>query len=317
MSRKRAAIDLRQFYEAAHELLGLELITGEDYLDKKVQEAYLNRPGLALTGFEQYFANRRIQVLGLAENAYLKGLSEKERKQRLRDFFNAQIPCVILTRNRSACQEMLDFSGAFNVPVFRTPLVTHQFIHSGTVLIESLIAPSIRLQGTMVDIKGIGVLLEGSAGVGKSETALGLIEAGHSLVSDDVTLFRRASWGAVIGSAVDLTRFHMEIRGVGIIHVPSLYGITSVRAKKQLDLIVHLYRPDRESDDRVDASGETREICDVRVPVINIPVEPGRDMAHLIELAALNQRLKLFGHDAAKELDEKIMVTLTHKGATD
>lgn len=319
MTTKHIGINLRQFYEAAHDPLSLELLKGEAYLDRKVQEAYLNRPGLALTGFGQHFANRRIQVLGLSEMAFLKNLAAAERKQHIRELFNSQIPCIILTRNRTAFPEMLECSDEFSVPVFRTSMVTSEFVHSSTLLIENLSAPRIRVQGTMVDIKGIGVLLEGPAGIGKSETALGLIEAGHSLVSDDVTIMRRASWGAVIGSSTEFTRFHMEIGGIGIIHVPSLYGITSVRAEKQLDIIVRLYRNNESEFAR--SGGEqpsSREICGVSVPLTYIPVEPGRDMAHLVELAALNQRLKYFGHDAAKELDEKLMALLVQKrGAAD
>jgi HPr kinase/phosphorylase len=163
---------------------------------------------------------------------------------------------------------------------------------------------------------GIGVLLEGEPGVGKSETALALIKAGHSLEADDSTALRRDSDGAVIGSAVEITRYHMEIRGLGIIHVPSLFGVASVRSEMRLDLIIRLHRPDPEiEDDRTGLARQTRDVLGVQIPLITIPVAAGRDLAHVVEVAALNERLKQLGHDAAKELDEKLVLALTEKKA--
>ncbi len=308
---KQSSIQLKDFYEAARDVLSLELISGKEFLDRNVQEVYLSRPGLALAGYLQHFANRRIQVLGLSENTYLKQLDDKKRKEHLETIFEQTIPCIILTRNRHPYPEIIELAAAYKVPVMRTPMVTNEFMHAGTILIESLVSPRQRVQGTMIDIKGIGLLLEGSPGIGKSETALGLIQRGHSLVSDDVTILRRVSWGALMGTAVDLTKFHIEIRGVGIIHVPSLYGVTSVRAQKQLDIIVKLYR---DSTDKSDTEiAPCREILGVQIPVIYLHVDVGRDMAHIVELAALNHRLKVLGHDAAKELDAKVVELLTRK----
>jgi len=309
------ALTVAQFYESGRQALGLEIEVGEEFFDTVVREESLNRPGLALAGFFQYFPQRRIQVFGLAEYTYLRSLTEEERATRLRRFFEKHIPCVIMTRNRHAFDEIKSLAAEFHVPVLRSPLITSRFINAATVMMEDLTSPRTRVQGTMVDILGIGVLLEGDPGVGKSETALALIERGHSLVADDITVLRRDSAGMIIGSAVEITRYHMEIRGLGIIHVPSLFGVASMRAEMKLDLIVKLHRPDPEiENDRTGLTPRSRMVMGVDIPVIWLPVAAGRDMAHVVEVAALNQKLKQLGHDAAKELDDKVVRILARKG---
>ena len=308
------AITVQQFVEAGREVLTLKVMAGEKHLQRPIQEEALNRPGLALAGFYQYFAHRRIQVLGLAENAYLKSLSSHERSTRMRRFFARQIPCVVMTRSRHAFPEMERLANECHVPVLASPMITSRFVNAATIIMENLTLPRTRAQGTMVDIGGIGVLLEGAAGVGKSETALALIERGHSLVADDITVLRRDSTGVVMASAVEITRYHLEIRGLGIIHVPSLFGVASMRSEMRLDLIVNLHRQDPAvEDDRTGLAQKTRDVLGVEIPLITIPVAAGRDLAHVVEVAALNQKLKQLGHDAAKELDDRLMTALTRK----
>jgi HPr kinase/phosphorylase len=193
-------------------------------------------------------------------------------------------------------------------------MITSRFINAATIIMENLVAPTMRVQGTMVDIMGIGVIIEGPPGIGKSETALTLIERGHSLVADDITVLRKDSSGMLMGAAVEITRYHMEIRGLGIVHVPSLFGVASMRREMALDLIIRLHVWDPEvEDDRTGLAPEVREIMGVKVPCVTLPVAAGRDMAHVIEVAALNQKLKYLGHDAAKELDEKLVEVLMRK----
>jgi HPr kinase/phosphorylase len=308
-------VTVSEFYEAGKGDLSLEVETGEEHFEKVIHEEALNRPGLALAGFFQYFANRRIQVMGLAENAYLKSLTAEERADRLKQLCENHIPCVVITRNRHALPELLSAAEACRVPVLRSPMITSRFINAATIIMENLVAPKMRVQGTMVDIMGIGVILEGKPGIGKSETALTLIERGHSLVSDDITLLRRDSSGVIMGSAVEITRYHMEIRGLGIIHVPSLFGVASMRREMKLDLIIRLHPFDPEvENDRTGLTPETRDLMGVQVPLITLPVAAGRDMAHVIEVAALNQKLRQLGHDAAKELDDKLVGILAQKG---
>lgn len=306
------SVPVVSFLETGRKTLKMELTAGATGLNHHITEAAINRPGLALTGFFQYFAHRRIQVLGLAENTYLASLSEEERENRLRKFFEKKIPCVVMARNRKIFPEMTKLAEEFRVPVLKTKMITKHFINAATIIMENLMAPRITAQGTMVEIMGIGVLIEGKPGMGKSEIALGLIKRGYALVSDDVTTLRLDSAGSVIGSPVDVTRYHMEIRGLGIIHVPSLFGVTSVREEKRLDLVVTLCEPGTEDEeDKGGGLKRTRKLLGVHIPWVFIPVAPGRDLANVVETAALDQKLRRLGHDAVKELDEKLMALMS------
>lgn len=304
------SLTVKDLWDAGAERLELSVIAGEDYLNRKLPEIAMNRPGLALTGFFQYFANQRLQIFGLAEFTYLKSLPEEERLVRLKELFDQQIPGIIVTRNRKAPADILQMAEEYRVPVLRTPMVTMNFVNECTVLLEKLTAPRKRIQGTMMEVMGIGVLLRGDPGIGKSETALSLIERGYSLVSDDVTEVRRNSRGRIVCWANEVTRYHMEIRGLGIIHVPSLFGVSSIRRETELDLIVDLKKPDG-NEDRTGVNPPTVDIMGEQILCLTLPVRSGRDMANIVEVAALNHKLKELGHDAAKELDDKIINRLT------
>jgi len=305
-------LKVREFYEAAGDDLDLKLVVGEKYLDRPVREPAVNRPGLALAGFLQYFANKRIQVIGLAELNYLKSLDGPERLDRIEQFFGKSIPALVITRNRHVPKEILKAGERHRVPVFKTQMITMDFINRATLLMGSLTSPRMRFQGTMVDVMGIGVLLEGEPGIGKSETAIALVRRGHSLVSDDTTVLFRDNTGDVLGTSVDITRFHTEIRGLGIIHVPSLFGVASMQLRMKLDLIIRLHHQQPGEDvDRTGLTPETRDIMGRAIPVLQLPVGAGRDISLIVEVAAMNQKLKNLGHNAAKELDEKLIASLT------
>lgn len=303
-------ITVSKLLEFGSDSLKLKVLAGENFLDRKINETAMNRPGLALTGFFTYFANQRLQIFGLAELTYIKNLNSKDRQYRLEEVFKKNIPGIVLTRKRKAIPEILELAATYKVPVLSTSMVTMDFVNACTVMLDDLTAPAKRIQGTALEIMGIGVLLRGDPGIGKSETALALIERGYSLVSDDVTEIRRTSRGKLICWANDLTRYHMEIRGLGIIHVPSLFGVSSIRRKTELDLVIDLKMPSGE-EDRTGVLQETIDIVGVNVPLITLPVRSGRDMANIVEVAALNQKLKELGHDAAKELDDKIITRLS------
>ena len=307
------ALTLKELLDAGVQRLSLELMWGDGYLGREIEEKALNRPGLALTGFFQYFAQRRLQVFGLAEFTYLKSLSSEDREARLREMFEKNVPGVIISRNRNPLPEIRALAEEYKTPLFRTTMITSHFINECTLVLEELTAPRERIQGTMLEIMGIGVLLRGQAGIGKSETALSLIGRGYSLVADDVTEVVRTG-GRVMAFAHELTRYHMEIRGVGIVHVPSLFGVSAIRRDAMLDIVINLhpYKNDAEEDRTGIQPGEI-EVLGLKFPFYELPVSPGRDMANIVEATALNYKLKLLGHDAAKELDEKVIGTFLRK----
>jgi HPr kinase/phosphorylase len=310
------AITLKELLDNGAERLSLELIWGEGRLDRPIEEKAINRPGLALTGFFQYFAQRRLQVFGLAEFTYLKSLSSEERETRLRGIFEKNVPAIIISRNRNPLPELRVLAEEYGTPLFRTTMITSYFINECTLMLEELTAPHDRIQGTMLEIMGIGVLLQGQAGIGKSETALSLIGRGYSLVADDVTEVVRTNEGRVVAFAHELTRYHMEIRGVGIVHVPSLYGVSAIRREANLDIVINLhpYVNDAE-EDRTGLQPTEIEVLGIKFPYFALPVSSGRDMANIVEATALNYKLKLLGHDAAKELDEKMIGRFLRKAA--
>jgi len=309
------AITLKELLDHGAERLSLELVWGEGRLDRPIEEKAINRPGLALTGFFQYFAQRRLQLFGLAEFTYLKSLSTEERAARLREMFEKNVPAVIISRNRNPLPELRALAEEYGTPLFRTAMITSHFINECTLLLEELTAPRDRVQGTMLEIMGIGVLLQGQAGIGKSETALSLIGRGYSLVADDVTEMMRDG-GRVMAFAHEMTRYHMEIRGVGIVHVPSLFGVSAIRRDAMLDMVINLHPYENDADEERTGLEPTEiEILGVKFPYFSLPVSSGRDMANIVEATALNYKLKLLGHDAAKELDEKLIGNFLRKAA--
>ncbi|NCD23008.1 MAG: HPr(Ser) kinase/phosphatase [Spartobacteria bacterium] len=307
-------ITVADFFEAGRQALQLDWAANPDAaVGREITEVALNRPGLALAGFMRYFAYRRIQVLGLAEMTYLGSLPAAERIQRLKTL--AHVPGIVMSRGRRLPGYFQKVFADLRVPVMRTHLVTGHFMNAGTVLMQNLTSPRIRVPGTMIEIDGVGVLLEGEPGIGKSEIALALIKRGHSLVADDTTVLTRDSTGTIQGSAVPITREHMEIRGLGIIHVPGLFGVASMRDGMRLDLIIRMQKAAVGADDidRTGLDAQFRDVLGVPVPLIAVPVAAGRDLTNVVEVAALNQRMKQMGRDAARELDEKLKVALARK----
>jgi HPr kinase/phosphorylase len=298
------------FYERGRERLGLRLAAGGggDGLARVIEEPVLYRCGLALSGFYDFFAFRRIQLIGSAEHAYLKAMPEPRRIAALQRLFQAGIPCVILSGGLPAFAETVELADTLNVPVFLTAMTTLRFTSQATLLLEHLSAPRRKVHGTMIEVAGLGILIEGPAGIGKSETALGLIKRGHALVADDLTELRRDADGVIHGAAVPVTRHYMEIRGIGIIYVPALFGVAAVRGEKSLDLVITLL-PQQEGEHDLDRSGDqtrTRELLGVRIPQLIIPVAPGRDLVNIAETAAMEYKLKLSGQVAHRDLDEQI-----------
>jgi HPr kinase/phosphorylase len=301
-------VTVEQFYRehAAH--LQMRLLVGERGLKRVIREPTVNRPGLALSGFTHYFAYKRVQVFGNAEVYYLRSLKPAERTRRYEHFFAFKIPCVVFSRGFRPDKEFLAAAEKAGVPVFHCPMVTMKFINAATLGLESMFAPRGSEMGSMVDILGVGVLIRGESGIGKSEAVLALIERGYSLVSDDVTKVALVDGREVVGTSAELTRDHMEIRGIGIINVAAMFGIKSIRKDKRLDLIVTLKLWNEVADvDRTGLEEEFEKVLGVDIPHIAIPVRPGRDLARLIEVAAFQVKLKWAGHNAAQELNDRLI----------
>lgn len=300
---------LREFVAEGSGRLQMEVVVGGAGLEHEVLEPMCNRPGLALTGFYGYFAWRRIQVIGQAELAYLESLSAEMRLERVKALFDRGAYCLIFACGMEVPPGIAGLAEQTGAVVCRTKLLTRVFSHQAAFVLEKLRAPKIRLYGTTVEVAGLGVMLEGAPGLGKSETALGLVKHGNALVADDLTCLRKdVAANMLFASASPATRNYMEIRGIGIIHVPSVFGVTAVRAEKKLDLVVTL-KGMRETEGELDRTGEdrqTRTILGVEVPQITIPVSAGRDLVNLVETAAQQYKLLAAGHDAVRALDAQL-----------
>lgn len=300
---------LRAFVAEGAERLRMEVVVGGDGLEHEVLEPMCNRPGLALTGFYGFFAWRRIQVIGQAEQAYLDSLAPDVRLARVKALFDRGAYCLIFACGIEVPAVLASLAESAGVVVCRTKLLTRIFFHQAAFVLEKLRAPKMRLYGTTVEVAGLGVMLEGAPGLGKSETALGLIKHGNALVADDLTCLRKdVAANRLFATASPATRNYMEIRGIGIIHVPSVFGVTAVRAEKELDLVVTL-KSMKETEGELDRTGEerrTRTILGVEVPQITIPVAAGRDLVNLVETAAQQYKLLAAGHDAVKALDAQL-----------
>ena len=302
-------VTVDQFYAGGRQALSLSLAAGAGGLVRVISEAALNRPGLALTGFYSHFATNRLQILGKHEHAYLLQLDPAERRRRLERLFSNPIPAVILCRGLPPFPELVSEAERTGTPLLTTPMVTHAFINPATLLMEDLFRASANVHGTLIEVYGEGVLLVGRPGTGKSETALGLVKRGHALVSDDSTVLRPDASGHIVGYAAPAIAGYMEIRGIGIIHVPSIFGITAVRGQKQLDLIITLDRS-REAERNIDRTGQDlayREVLGHPVPDITLHVAPGRDIVNLVETAVCEFKLRTVGLPSAERLDRLVL----------
>ena len=314
---RNKSITLGEFFERHSEVLKLGFIGSAVGVDRKIREATINRPGLALSGFYTYFAEKRIQVLGSAELSYLKSLPPGELRKRIRMLCSQPIPCIVISRKSKPPAVVLEEAAKAGIAIFGTPMITKEFINAATIALETDFSPTASEHGSMVDIMGVGTMVRGSSGIGKSECVLGLIERGYCLVSDDVTRLRAIEGRDLIGTSPELTRYHMEVRGLGIINVTAMFGIGSVRMEKKLDLVVTLKEwQDVEEVDRIGLDQEYYEVLDILVPHVTIPVRTGRDLARLVEVAALDQKLKSMGQNSAVNFNERLLKLMEPKMET-
>lgn len=286
--------------------MGLRLLAGKSGLRKHIDRSRVQRPGLALTGFTRYLSPGRVQILGGSESSYLRTLSVRERAAVLRRLMARELCCVVVTRGLEVPPELKREAETRGIPLLATPLDSTPFIKRLTEFLEDSLARTARLHGVLLDVLGVGVLIRGDSGIGKSECGLELVDRGHRLVSDDAVDIKATSQG-LLGSSPEPTRDHMEIRGLGILNIQDLYGVSAVSPDQNIDLVVRLekWNP-RKSYDRLGITRETESILDVEVPLLRLPVAPGRNVALLVELAAKNLLLRARGHDATATLLSRV-----------
>jgi HPr kinase/phosphorylase len=289
--------------------LRLKLIAGKNGIDKKlINVSEVNRPGLSLCGYYEGFAFDRIQVMGAGEIGYLKTLSSEERKAIFQKMLSYDIPCFVVTRGLKVPQELIEACERAATPLFSTALDTPAFVARLVPRLEDEFGPSMLMAGNFVEAFGIGVMILGESGIGKSECALELIRRGHRLIADDAVYLKKVTGHRVLGSNVYPFGHYMEVRGVGIIDVSTLFGITAVRARKTIDLVVTLERWDEDKDyERLGLDDRTYNILDEELPHVVIPVQPGRNTSITVEVAAMNLRAKKMGRHSARELNESLM----------
>ncbi|MGB0152496.1 MAG: HPr(Ser) kinase/phosphatase [Verrucomicrobiales bacterium] len=307
-STKPPTLEVGGFFKRHYKELSMKLVGNRTGFDRQILEPTINRPGLALSGFYKYFALHRIQVIGLAERSYLKHLSKENARKRFQDLCRQNIPCIVVSRGQDLPDDLLEIANESEVSVFQTSMVTMNYINAATVRLDWEFAPSTTEHGCMVDVMGIGILIKGDSGTGKSETVLALLRRGASLVADDMVRLRNIEDRELIATAPELGRSYMEVRGLGIINVSALFGVGTFRTEKRLDLIVSLKRETEINEmERVGLDRETVDVLGMDIPHIELPVAAGRDMAQLIEVAALDQKLKALGHDSAVEFNKKLL----------
>lgn len=282
----------------------LEQLAGRRDLENiKVTSPEINRPGLHLQGYREYFGNDRIQLMGLGEIAFIAGLPVEQRIKCLTSFFELGFPCIIVTRGLEITQEMMDIANKFGYPILRSGLVTSEFTGMLISHLNSGLAPTEDVFGVFVEVYGEGILLVGESGIGKSEIALEIVKRGHRLVADDMVQVKKLSATALIGSAPEITRHMIEIRGIGVLDVKNMYGVSSVKPVEKIDLVVHFEQwVEGKVYDRLGAETQYTEILGVKIPSHTVPVSPGRNLAVIIEAAAINNRQKKMGYNAAAEL---------------
>jgi len=302
------------FYLGMKKKLRLRLVAGSQGLKRKIILSDLGRPGLIFCGYSRHFTPGRGQVLGKNEVGYLKELPARLRQERVGLLLKQRVPFCVVTNNILPPPELLEQAERLSIPVFRSSLTAGQLVDLGSIFLEGACSPRVTYNANLLEVFGVGIMILGKSGVGKSECALGLVERGHRLVSDDIVYIKKFKGEYLQGEAPELGRFHMEIRGLGIINVQTLFGAGCVRQRKRIDMAVTLeaWAPDKEYE-RLGLDESTIEVLKIKVPHLLIPVRPGRDLSLLIETAALNFRIKMMGYNSARELAQTVRKKIQSK----
>ena len=312
-----AVVTVSDLLEHKGQEFRLKLLNKKANLKKTIKVIEPHRPGLALAGWYDYFAYDRPQVLGQTEIFYLKSLKPSQRRENLKKFFSYDIPCILAARNLTPPRYFLDFANRKRIAVIQSSFETAILMSKVTLYLEDRFSPEISVHGTLVDVYGIGVLILGRSGVGKSESALELVERGHRLVADDIANISLMDGEVLMGSGSPIIRHHMEIRGLGIINIKEIFGVGSVRNRKRIGLVVTLEKwNQRKEYERLGLEEKHHKILGIPIPHFVIPVRPGRNLSILIEVSALNERLKRMGTHSARQLNRKLIDAMKgqHRG---
>ena len=297
-----------RLFERMHELLQLEQVTGAFGLDRPITGAEAHSPGLVLAGYTERFTGTRIQILGETEVSYLHSLAADHRQRIFDQYFGFDFPCVIVTKGQELPGGLLDHAEAAGVPLLRTALKTAEFYRRLKPFLEDEFAPGTTLHGSLADVFGVGLFFTGQSGIGKSECVLDLVERGHRLVADDLVLCKRRGTDVLIGRGHELQRHHMEIRGVGLVDIPGIFGIRAVRQQKRLEVVVHLEPWDQDAVvDRTGLDADTVDILDVTLPRIRVPLNPGKNITVIAEVIAMNHLLKYSGVHTAESFNQRLI----------
>lgn len=300
-------ITVREILEAKRESLGLEVMNDGVPLDRTTDDSDITSPGLALAGHVARVPSGRLWVFGETEMTFMATLTEDAARERLRAFFHVEIPAVFVTKDQRIPAYFLEEATRCGIPVLRSKASTRNFYRRIKPFLEVSLAPSAALHGSLADVYGVGLLFIGESGVGKSECVLDLVERGHRLVADDLVLVRRTGNDVLMGRGHELQRHHMEIRGVGIIDVPSLFGVTAIRQQKRIEVVVRLEMWDQDSHySRTGLDGETHEILGVAIPKVTVPLNPGKNITVISEVVAMNHLLAYSGINAAEAFDKRL-----------
>jgi HPr kinase/phosphorylase len=309
---------VKEFFDRHAKKLALELVAGRSGFNKVIRVPEAQRPGISLSGYLKSHAAKRMLVFGKVEMEYLRDLVPSVRLERLQAIITEKTPAIILSRRYFPLKEIRFIAEKLSIPLFRSKMVTMSLLSKLLILLSDDFAPSMSCHGALVEVFGVGVMILGDSAVGKSEAALGLIERGHRLISDDVVKIKKKEESYLEGAGVNLTKHHMEIRGIGIINVAYLHGADCVRDRVNIDIVVKLEAwQDDQFYDRVGLDEESITILDIKRPYHRLPVKPGRNVVLLLETLALNHRLKGMGYNSAQEFSEKVLELTMSKGKMD
>lgn len=311
---RKESITVGFLFEKGNKICKLKLYSQNHNFEKKIIEQNVHRPGLALAGFVDLFSFARVQVFGNTEMRYLQQLPDDKMEEALDVIFKFDIPCVILTNNNKPFEVLLRKAEEYRVPLFGTEFSTTKLIYLISDFLDDQFAPRLTLHGSFVDVYGVGILFVGDSGIGKSEVALDLIERGHRLVADDVIVLTKKGEGILMGAGTDIGKHFMEIRGLGIINIESMFGIRAIRYQKRLEIIVELELWDDESHyTRTGLDNNSKHILDVEIPYIKLPILPGKNITVISEVISLNYLLKHYGNDAAQVFQDRLNKKIKEK----